>query len=314
MNHVHFAINLEGVDFNMIWLIGSLLFVLICFILIGISTYVGWQLTHPKRKPLDDSPENYGLSMETIKFPSRNMDVELDGWFLKSPFPQTIDAKPMTIIMAHGYAGNRLEKGLPALSLAQSLVTAGYHVVMFDFRNSGNSEGDLTTVGYLEKQDVLGAIDWVQKNEPSRIGLIGFSMGGSTSILAAAEEKSVLGVITDSAFSQLNPYLTDNLPVWSKLPRFPFTPLILSILPRLIGINPKHVDALAAVDQIYPRPILFIHSREDAAIPWSNSEWMWNCHPDVFEQWITEKAGHVGSYQMQPEAYTKRVLAFFSKL
>lgn len=298
----------------MIWMMGSVLFVLICLILIGISTYIGWQLTHPKRKPVDDSPEKYGLYMETIIFPSRNKDVELDGWFLKSPFAPTIAAKPMTVIMAHGYAGNRLEKGLPALSLAQSLVNAGYHVIMFDFRNSGKSEGNLTTVGYLEKQDLLGAIDWVQKHVSNKIGLIGFSMGGSTAILAAAEEESVLGVITDSAFSQLSPYLTDNLPVWSRLPRFPFTPLILNILPRIIGINPKLVDALAAVDQIYPRPILFIHSRDDAAIPCSNSERMWGRHPDVFEQWITEKAGHVGSYQMQPEVYTERVLAFFSKL
>ncbi len=156
---------------------------------------------------------------------------------MKSPFAPT-DAIPMTVIMSHGYAGTRLEKGLPALALAKSIVEAGYHVLMFDFRNSGNSEGKITTVGFLEKQDVLGAIDWVQEREPSQICLIGFSMGGSTSILAAAEERAVLGVITDSAFSQLSPYLKDNLPVWSRLPRFPFTPLILLILPRLIGINP----------------------------------------------------------------------------
>ncbi|KRE51902.1 alpha/beta hydrolase [Paenibacillus sp. Soil724D2] len=296
----------------MIWILSSILFVLVCLALIGISVYVGWQLTHPKRKPVDASPDEYGLHMENITFPSRSRDVQLDGWFLKSPFAPT-DAIPMTVIMSHGYAGTRLEKGLPALALAKSIVEAGYHVLMFDFRNSGKSEGEITTVGFLEKQDVLGAIDWVQERQPSKISLIGFSMGGSTSILAAAEERAVLGVITDSAFSQLSPYLKDNLPVWSNLPRFPFTPLILLILPRLIGINPHRVDALAAVDLIYPRPILFIHSRDDEAIPWSNSEGMWNRHPDAFELWVTQKAGHVGSYYMQPEAYTKRVLDFLSK-
>ncbi|SDM93122.1 Alpha/beta hydrolase family protein [Paenibacillus sp. yr247] len=297
----------------MIWLIGSILLVLIGSALVGISTYVGWQLTHPKRKPVDDLPEHYGLHKQDITFPSQTSDVLLDGWFFKSPIAPT-DANPMTVIMSHGYAGTRLEKGLPALALAKSIVAAGYHVLMFDFRNSGNSEGSLTTVGYLENQDVLGAIKWVHEHVPSKICLIGFSMGGSTSILAAAEEPAVLGVITDSAFSQLSPYLRDNLPVWSNLPRFPFTPLILTILPRLIGINPRKVDALAAVDHIYPRPILFIHSQDDDAIPWSNSEAMWSRHPDAFELWITKKAGHVGSYQMQPEAYTQRVLAFLSKL
>lgn len=286
---------------------------LIGLILVGISTYVGWQLTHPKRKLVDESPEPYGLHKQDITFPSHTKDVVLDGWFFKSP-SAGIGEHAMTVIMSHGYAGTRLEKGLPALALAKSIVDEGYHVLMFDFRNSGNSEGHLTTVGYLEKQDVLGAISWVQKHVRSKICLVGFSMGGSTSLLAAAEESSVLGVITDSAFSQLSPYLRDNLPVWSKLPRFPFTPLILGILPRLIGINPRHVDALAAVDHIYPRPILFIHSQDDDAIPWSNSEGMWRRHPDAFELWVTQKAGHVGSYQMQPEAYNQRVLAFLSKL
>ncbi|MEC0268433.1 alpha/beta hydrolase [Paenibacillus anseongense] len=297
----------------MIWYVIGALIVTIGLILLGISTYVGWQLTHPKRKIVDEFPEQYGLQKQDITFPSQSQDVALDGWFFKSSSaPQRELAT--TVIMSHGYAGTRLEKGLPALALAKAIVDDGYHVLMFDFRNSGNSEGSLTTVGYLEKQDLLGAIQWVQEHVPSKICLLGFSMGGSTSLLAAAEESSVAGVITDSAFSQLSPYLRDNLPVWSKLPRFPFTPLILGILPRLIGINPRHVDALAAVDQIYPRPILFIHSKDDDAIPWSNSEGMWRRHPDVFELWLTQKAGHVGSYHMQPEAYNQRVLSFLSKL
>ncbi|MBD0379261.1 alpha/beta hydrolase [Paenibacillus sedimenti] len=293
----------------MLWFIVSL-FVLIGLGLIGMSTYVGWRLTHPIRKPVDETPEQYGLQAEAIRFPSRMGDVILQGWFI----PATQTESSMTLILAHGYAGTRLEKGLPALAFAKSLVEAGYNVVMFDFRNSGESEGHLTTVGYLEKEDLLGAIDWVKEHIPGKIGLIGFSMGGSTSILAAAEESAVRGVVADSPFSQLSPYLQANLPVWSKLPRFPFTPLILAILPRLIGIHPHYVDALTAVDRVYPRPMLFIHSEDDSAIPWSNSEAMWSRHPDAFEMWITQKAAHVGSYKLHPDAYTKRVLAFFSKL
>ncbi|NEW05376.1 alpha/beta hydrolase [Paenibacillus sp. SYP-B3998] len=292
----------------MLWIFVSVL--LIGCGLVSTSVYVGWRLTHPERRRIDDSPANYGLYAEEIAFSSRTGDVQLHGWFL----PSSDCSSQMTILFSHGYGGTRLEKGLPALELAKSLVDAGYHVVMFDFRNSGQSEGDLTTVGYLEKQDVLGAIDWIREHTTTKIGLIGFSMGGSTSILAAAEEEAVIGVVADSPFSQLSPYLRNNLPVWSKLPRFPFTALILAILPRMIGISPRHVDALAAVDHVYPRPILFIHSQDDNAIPWTNSQAMWSKYPDDFELWITTKAPHVGTYKLQSEAYTKRVLAFFSKL
>jgi fermentation-respiration switch protein FrsA (DUF1100 family) len=220
----------------------------------------------------------------------------------------------MTLILSHGYAGTRLEKGLPALSLAKTLVEAGYSVLMFDFCNSGLSSGHLTTIGFLEKQDLLGAIDWVRDHLPGKLGLIGFSMGATTSLLAAAEMPDIAGVVADSPFSQLKPYLKQNLSVWSRLPNFPFTWLIITILPRLTGIDPNQVDALIAVQQIYPRPVLFIHSRDDAAIPFTHSEKMWRMHQDRFEFWKTEKAGHVGTYQLYTQEYTSRVLAFFEHL
>lgn len=298
----------------MIGLFISLILVLVMLGIVGLSTYVGWQLTHPERKIVDDVPENYNLHRKDVTFPSRTDGVLLDGWYLESPNASSL-AKSTTVIMSHGYAGTRLEKGLPALLLAQAIVKAGHHVLMFDFRNSGRSGGDTTTIGFLEKEDILGAIDWVQSypNTPTEIVLLGFSMGGTSSLLAAAEVKAVSGVITDSAFSQLLPYLKENLPVWSKLPRYPFTPLILFILPKLIGVNPHAVDALAAVDKIAPRPILFIHSKDDLAIPYTNSTQMFKRHPAVFEQWITEGAGHVGSFQLQSEAYIERVLNFIAK-
>jgi pimeloyl-ACP methyl ester carboxylesterase len=292
-----------------IWIVVIVLFV--CFLgIIGMSVYVAWQLAHPIRRPIENSPEEYGLVYSDIEFPSRANDAILQGWFI----PVARNGNGMTLIFAHGYAGNRLERGLPALALAASFVEAGYQIVMFDFRNSGQSSGTLTTVGSLEKYDLLGAVDWVREHVGGSIGLIGFSMGGSTSLLAAAEEPAILGVVADSPFCQLKPYLQRNLSVWSRLPRLPFTPLILAIIPRLTKTDPSQVDALAAMDRIYPRPVLFIHSTDDTAIPYTQSEVMWSKHPDRFEFWKTALAPHVGTYKLQPQTYTFRVLTFFDKL
>ncbi|SEB43278.1 X-Pro dipeptidyl-peptidase (S15 family) [Paenibacillus sp. GP183] len=301
----------RGARIKMIWIVLIVLLLLMAGCL-GISGFVGWKLTHPLRLPLDDSPENYGLTYQEIEFTSRTLDVKLAGWLLTSA-NQDSDS-PMTLILSHGYAGTRLEKGLPALSLAKRLVEAGYTVLMFDFRNSGLSSGQMTTVGFSEKQDLLGAIDWVREHQPGKIGLIGYSMGATTSLLAAAEAPDIAGVVADSPFSQLKSYLSQNLSVWSKLPNFPFTWLILTILPRLTGIDPHQVDALIAVQQIYPRPVLFIHSQDDMAIPFTQSEKMWRMHQDRFEFWKTEKAGHVGTYQLYTQEYTSRLLAFFEHL
>jgi fermentation-respiration switch protein FrsA (DUF1100 family) len=133
-------------------------------------------------------------------------------------------------------------------------------------------------------------------------------------LLAAAEETDIAGIVADSPFSQLEPYLKDNLSLWSRLPNFPFTPLILAILPRLTGIDPHQVDALAAIDRIYPRPVLFIHSQDDTSIPFIHSEKMWRKYQDRFKFWKTKTAGHIGSYKLYPKEYTSKVLDFFDGL
>ncbi|MDB5052603.1 MAG: alpha/beta hydrolase [Bacilli bacterium] len=275
---------------------------------LGVSGYVGWGLTHPAKQPLGDSPANYQITYQDVEFASRGDAIKLKGWFLPAK------KSDKTIILAHGYKKNRVQDTVPALPLAKSLVGAGYQVLMFDFRNSGESEGTLSSVGELEKNDILGALDWVKSNHSSQVSLFGFSMGATTSLLAAADDPSVAGVIADSPFNNLKSYLTDNLSVWSHLPQFPFTPLIMNMLPPITGLHPERVDAFSAVDRIYPRPILFIHSIDDDSIPYTNSETLWEKHKDKFEFWKTSKAKHIGSYKLDPVQYTARVLDFLARI
>jgi predicted acyl esterase len=292
-----------------IWAVFIILLVVIIAV-VGISVYVGWSLTHPARKPITTTPASVHLTYNNIQFMSRTRDVQLKGWFL----PSATGKKDRTLIFADGYAQNRLQKELPALSLAKSLVNDGYNVVMFDFRDCGESGGTETTVGQLEQQDLLGAVDWVKQNHPSKVGVIGFSMGATTSLLAAADDHSIVGVIADSPFNNLLPYLKDNLSDWSHLPNFPFTPLILDIIPPLTGMHPEEVNALSAVNRIYPRPVLFIHSQTDKDIPYTNSETLWEKHKDSFQFWETTGVGHVGSYAKYKEMYTDKVESFFEAL
>jgi len=288
----------------------TVLIALMALILVslGVSGYVGWSLTHPAKKALTATPDSVGIPFKTIEFPSRKDDIVLKGWVL-SPESESKG----TVIFAHGYTKNRLQEDVPALPLAKAVVSAGYRVVMFDFRNSGESGGNLTSVGEYEKYDLLGAVDWVKANAPGDIHLLGFSMGATTALLAAAEEPAVSHVIADSPFNHLKNYLRDNLPVWSHLPDFPFTPLIMAMIPPVTGIHPEEVDALAAVDSIAPRRVLFIHSVDDNKIPYTNSEMMWEKHKDSFEFWKTSGALHIGSYKIYGKEYEERVVAFLQK-
>src|SRR5690606_23878598 len=111
------------------------------------------------------------------------------------------------------------------------------------------------------------------------------------------------GVIADSSFCDLNRYLLDNLSVWSKLPKYPFSPLMVLAIRFIMRKNPQLVKPIRSLPKIYPRPVLFIHGDEDDAIPCSDSETMFQRFSDTLRFWKVSGARHTASYRMYPEEY-----------
>jgi pimeloyl-ACP methyl ester carboxylesterase len=294
----------------------ALALILLVFISItAISTYIGWSLTHPDRKPIDDNPANYGLVYNDVTFNSNDNEVALSGWWIDAEQNQ-ISSQNKTIIFAHGYHGNRLQKKVPTLELSKVLVDKGYNILLFDFRNSGLSEGDLTTVGVKEKEDLLGAIEYVKNLSPNtEIILFGFSMGASTSLITAVESPDVAAVIADSPFDDLTTYLESNLSVWSHLPNFPFTPMIMNIIPPLTGMDPEKVSPLKTIHLFGDKPLLLIHADEDPSIPLANSERILSAsgNPNA-SLWTVPGTEHVGARNVDSKAYDEKVLEFLSTL
>jgi dipeptidyl aminopeptidase/acylaminoacyl peptidase len=276
---------------------------------IGISAYIGWSLTHPEKKVIEGNPSEYGLPYEDFEVLSQLDQTRLSGWTI-----ETGQDPKGVIIFAHGYEGNRLQDSLPALALAKQLVENDYHVLMFDFRNSGDSDGELTSVGYHEKEDVISVVHYAKDRYPDlSVGLIGFSMGAVTSITAAEAEPAIQAVVADSPFSNMREYLTDNLSVWSDLPEFPFTPIILSIMPIMTGIEMDEVNPRESVKNI-KAALLLIHGDGDTSIPNTNSkELLQNSVHANTELWIPGGSGHVKGYSDYPEEYSDRVIQFFDR-
>ncbi|WP_024983089.1 MULTISPECIES: alpha/beta fold hydrolase [Brevibacillus] len=277
----------------------------------AVALRVTWKLTHPRRKPVESRPEEYSLqAYESVSFPSRESGITIRGWYIPAE-GNGFEKSDRTLIFSHGYGQNRLEPHLPALSLAADLVSKGYNVLLFDFRNSGESSPALTTIGLREQQDLLGAIDFVKATRPEqKIGLVGFSMGAATSLMVGGLDERVETIIADSPFYSLQEYLEENLPQWTGLPRFPFNWLILTLSPLMLRANPRHVRPYEAVRQA-DKPILFIHGTKDATVPCSNSEQLYRLVThEASRLWLVPGTGHVRSYPHDPEAYIDHVIDF----
>lgn len=281
-----------------------------------ISTYVGWSLTHPAHNKIVETPTKYDLKYENISFSSKLDAVDLKGWWIPAQNNNSITNSSKTVIFAHGYKDTRDLSKIHALALAKRIAQEGYNVMLFDFRNSGESGGKVTSVGLFETDDMLSAIQYAKVNKKSeQISLLGWSMGAAVSIMAGTKSPYVNTIIADSSFSDLNTYLKVNLPVWSNLPNVPFTTEIMSLFRILERMDPKKVSPYKAVNNLGNRKLLLIHSKDDKAIPYENSKQIYNSVRDKskVELWLTDKADHIRTYLLYKDEYENRVITFLNK-
>ena len=140
-------------------------------------------------------PEAVGLTAETVRFFAAD-GTGLGAWFVNAPG----DKPP--ILFFHGYASSRSDL-LDEAAMARNL---GYPVMLVDFRGSGGSDGNNTTLGYLEALDVEAAAAWIRRRLPGRPAcfLYGQSMGGAA-VLRAVSVRGVAagGVILEAVYDTM---------------------------------------------------------------------------------------------------------------
>lgn len=295
---------------NKLKIVGILLGILVVLVVLGtmgVSYYVGWNLTHPERRPITKTPASYHLGFQDIHFPSRIDHLQIKGWLIPAD-----SGTNKLVIIAHGYKDNR-SNIRPVLPLADTLSRAGISVILFDFRAEGESPGKVVSVGEYEVRDLLGAVDYARAHHYMKIGVIGYSMGASTAILAAAKDTLITAVVADSPFANLHRYLSSHMPHWTNLPNFPFTPEILWEMDIFNGLNVNKVAPDKVLKTWKPRPLLLIAGTADRTIPMSNSRLLYNevkSEPNVY-LWIVNGAHHVGAYEINPRKYLDKVVSFF---
>ncbi len=277
-----------------------------------LSSYKGWLLLHPVKKPIETFTSNIVPEYRDISFKGSDTSIILRGWLFQAK------NSDRAVIMVHSYGSNRLEFGVETVDLIKGFLSKGYNVFTFDLRNSGNSDGKDTTFGYYEKDDVLAAIKYMNSQGSKHITLVGFSTGASASILAAAENNTVDAVIADSPYSDMKGYFQANINKWSNLPSFPFN-RIITLATELAGdIDMDKASPINTLTAENPPHLLLIHNKSDNIIPVEDSIELYQkysaLNPSGAEFWMTETEGHARSYEKNKDKYMERVFAFIDKV
>ena len=271
--------------------------VYIILFLVVFSFLIFFMSIKPQKIITLSKPSDLDLKYQEITFKSTD-GIKLSGWFI--PNNKTRAA----IIVMHGYPADKAN----LLGIAEFLAKE-FNVFLFDFRSFGKSEGKYTTAGYLEKNDLLGAINYLEKEKNiTKVGLYGFSLGGAVALMTNHE--NVKAIVTDSSYAKLS-HMIEHMYSIFFIFKYP-----LAYLTKLYGIlflkiNIDDVSPAGNIGKIKV-PILLIHAEKDSQIPVHEAYLLHDANKKT-ELWVVEKADHGITYSINPGKYEKRVIELFKE-
>jgi pimeloyl-ACP methyl ester carboxylesterase len=235
--------------------------------------------------------------------------IRLAGWYI--PAAAGGPTGP-TVVLAHGYGANK--SGM--LSYAE-LLHPDYNVVIFDFRNHGQSGGSQTTLGVLEQNDLEAVIDWLtDAKAPEQIAVLGSSMGGAVALHEAVGDERVDALVLDSTHATLANALQARLERQGYPLSLPGAwSILLGSLIRT-GQDVSAVDPVLRIEVYRERPVLIIVGGQDNAIGATDGQDLLAAArkgtADA-ELRVCEPANHGQPLDACPDDYRKWVLGFLAR-
>jgi uncharacterized protein len=258
------------------------------------------------RRPSDgaDSPANYELTAEAVEFRSGD-GVALRGWYI----PAGDSLK--TVIVCSGANGS-----LDAdMHVAPWLHEAGFNVLLFNWRAHGDSEGEVVTLGFNERYDLIAAVRFTKSRGAERVGVLGFSMGGTVAIATAAVYEDVNAVVADSPFVYVLSAVAGGLIERGVPEGLSFLLARVFVITACLRtrLNLFDIDLVRWIQRVAPRPLLLIFGEQDVIVPKSEVDVIFARAGEPKEVWRVPEAAHRNIHVRQPEDYRRRILDFFNR-
>jgi uncharacterized protein len=258
------------------------------------------------RRPPDEanSPEKHGLTAEAAEFQAGD-GLALRGWYI--PCEKSVK----TIIVCSGANGS-----LDAdVHVAPWLHEAGFNVLLFDWRAHGQSEGQVVTLGFNERYDLIAAVQFVKSQGAERIGVLGFSMGGTVAIDTAAVYEDINAIVADSPFVTIVSAVAGGLIERGLYKDLAYVLARLLLITACVRtqLNLFEIDVAPWIKRIAPRPLLLIFGDQDVVVPRAESDLAFTHAREPREIWRVPEATHRAIQLQQPDEYRRRIIEFFTQ-
>jgi pimeloyl-ACP methyl ester carboxylesterase len=280
--------------------------VLVFIILAVTQAYRGSAV--PRMPVFENDPEILGFQFKEVEFPSRD-GLRLSGWFIP-PGSNSPMRHGVTIILTHGFSGNRLS----LTRIARFLVNQGFSVLLYEMRAHGRSQGDLGTWGWLEINDLLGAVDYLQTRSDvdiNRLGALGYSLGGQVTLRGAAKTELIRAVAADGpSLAALRDHIVSPGFSLRKLLLYPWLWTVYTLQTVITGVR-QPPGVVEEISKIAPRPLLLISTGEGSEQRIVRYFFAAAKEPKTLYE--IPEAQHAEGILARPGEYEQRLLEFFAQ-
>jgi dienelactone hydrolase len=291
----------------------ALIYFALCYFLSGTIIFLN-------RQSVPKNPSDYGLDFEDIEFVSSD-NVNLKGWLIPGSLNKLVIMTHVGGLTKYGSAvsyknfSKLYNKEIEFIKTAKNLHNKGYWVLMFDFRNHGESGSSPNKgragIGLEEYKDVVAALDFIKKRGDLKkldIGFVSFCMGANSTIIAMSKEPGVFKKV--KCVVAIQP-ISMEVFVRSYAKRM-FTPfgarLIFPMIKRFVNLRSEHpleeMSPYRYVSDIKV-PILYVQARNDPWTELSDIQSFYDNTPEPKEfYWIEDTRHRFESYsyfQDRPE-------------
>jgi len=198
------------------------------------------------------TPTDAGLTFDevTIQLPHGE---HLAGWHIPCKGAQSL------VVLFHGYASGKST----ILYEAALLHRQGYATFLVDFRGSGGSSGDTTSIGYREAEDVAATVAYVEQQLAYHDTVLYGQSMGAAAILCAVHNGGIApdAIILEAVFDRLVSTIRNRFKLM-HLPSFPGAELLVfwgGMLFDYNGFRHNPVDYA----EVVTCPVLVLHGACD---------------------------------------------------
>lgn len=191
-----------------------------------------------------------------------------------------------------GKPADPADKGYPLL--AEKFCQAGFITMIFNFRGTGASGGNLDMLGWTKDlEEIITYLHSLPEADKSQLYVMGFSGGAAVTTYVAAHEPRISGVILCACPAEFDNFINrseSSIEHFRSIEVFRDKEFPPSSREWLNGF--RKIAPLKWIDKIAPRPLLILHGEKDDLIGIDHAWRLYEKAGDPREIAIIEGGGH----------------------